>query len=232
MRFNFRPYYLVGALSTVFMIVFITFAATGESGTEYTWSFDGESSTESYSTYNVPAMVIFGILGFGGFALTGWMKRHDFDWPKSWQKALSGLRMSPSRAAGMRSLAARVMFAGPLPAQELHGALLHAIAPDPKSGPTPRVYLLESVPGHVAVAFGQSGQPPLWTADLRITASGEGHASAVMVAEPAASSIPGNRGGIVGGEVLDAMFDHVESIVPQRNPLVAVNRVATVPQPM
>ncbi|MDN5757689.1 MAG: hypothetical protein L0H59_04025, partial [Tomitella sp.] len=178
-----------------------------------------------YSTYNWPAIIVFGIIGFALAGLTGWLKREGVGWPASWQRAFADLRLAPSSAAGTRARASRLMFAGPVSAQTMHGTLLEAIAPDPGPGRDPRVYLVESVQGQVTVAFGCIGRPPLWDAQARITAIGPQQSSAELTVGATTPAGPSpHRDGAIGGEVLDAMFSHVEVTVAQRQPMIAVNR--------
>lgn len=219
MRINFRPYYVTGALSVLCVIVFTVVLAAGEHGTVTTVSING-MSTERYFDYNWPSLIVFGVLGFGGIDLTRRLKRSEVGWPESWQRAFAGLHLAPAPAPGVRALSCRLMFAGPVPAQEMHGALLEAIAPDREPGGIPRVHLLASVEGRLAVAYGDAGRPPLWIVAARVSASGPSHSNAVMAVERSTPAGPGPA----GGQALDAMFEHVARTVPHQHPAIAVNR--------
>lgn len=215
MSFNIRPYYLTGLLSVICFFVFIVYWATGYDEVNL---YTGETT----SHYKWGAIIVFGLLGFVFAGITTTLKRYDVPWPPFVRKLLGQARLGPSMAPGTEAATHTLMFAGGVPAQLLHEAVLDALAADASPGPHPRVYLVENVEGRISVAFGTAGQPPLWDVSVSINAVGPHQSNATLAVGRTSPVGPGARAGMVGGAALDAMFRHVEATVPQRSPAVSV----------
>lgn len=129
--------------------------------------------------------------------------------------------LSPSHPPSPPPPPAVLHVTAQVPPHELHDAVVSLIGARPTpSGPEPVIYQLENRPGLIQVAFGELARAPLFILDVRVTASAT--ESAAEFAVTASTSAQPPAMGIVGGEVVDGLFDHVRRNLPLRCPSAIV----------
>lgn len=221
MRANVRPFYIPVAIGGIFLAAALWVYSSGESGVEWTFDYStGESSTQQYSTYAWGTIITLLLIGIALLLVGAWLQKTRVDWPPAIRRALAGVNLQPQRGPGMTALRSRLLIAGPVPAQQLHQRLLDGFMAAPEPRQDAAVYLLESVPGRVRVAFGIAEAAPLWQVEAAVSQIGPDRSTAMVTVTD--SRHEGQ--GLVAGEVLDAMFDHLARSVPRAAPGMTVTR--------
>lgn len=218
-----KPFQVLGVVGVIVLIPAAVLYAVGESGFEY--GFDpakGGGYFERYSTYNWGAIITLLVIGMVLLGVSAVLQRWKADWPEGFYRAAESIVPSPTRAPGVRAQRSRLLLSGPVPARRLHQQLLDGFMAAPEPRRDAAVYLLESVPGRVRVGFGVAGSDPLWQVEAHIDQAGPDRSTAIVSVTDARAE----GQGLLAGEVLDAMFDHLEQVIPRVAPAVTVIRGA------